>query len=211
MVFTSGLKQRKKKKMSKFVQCIRCGASVVPRAIDKIDYIYKDNDLIICNDRCKECGEKYFYIEKSRTLYEIIFPHIDYGFCKPLKTINNIYTSYIPIPSLIDEYKEKILSIKTSKDVVIGFDGWEDIVINKELAGGWYMTYNSPPVLDVAVINCKNHCFGDPKVFMAYFPTPLLKDKVEIIDGRDVEFFSGMRNVMLDEKRTFYIGIKEEI
>lgn len=197
--------------MSKIVQCLRCGASVTPRIVNRIDYIYEDNELMICNDKCKKCGEKYFYIEKSKTLYEIFFPYFNYGFCKPLKTIENIYTSYIPIPSLVDEYKEKILSIKKKNDVVIGFDGWEDIVIDKRLAGGWYMTYNSPPVLDIAVINCTNYCFGLPKVFMAYFPTPLLKDKVEILDNRDAEFFKGMRNIMLDEKRTFYIGIKERI
>ena len=195
--------------MSKMVQCLRCGASIVPINTNKINYIYSDNELIVCNDSCKECGERYFYMEKSRTLYETIFPYIDYGFCKPLKTIENIYTSYIPIPSLASEYKDRILSLKTKEDIVIGFDGWEDVVIDKRLSGGWYMTYNSPPVLDVAVINCSNCCFGNPKIFMSYFPTPLLNGRVKILDDRDADFFSGMRNIMLDEKRTFYLGIRE--
>ena len=110
---------------------------------------------------------------------------------------------------MVEDYKNKILSLKKKNDIVIGFDGWEDIVIDKSLAGGWYMTYNSPPVLDVAVINCSNRCFGVPNIFMSYFPSPLLNGKVKIIDDRDVCFFEKSRNVMLDEKRVFYIGIKE--
>jgi ribosomal protein S27AE len=195
--------------MSKSIQCLRCGTLICPRTIENIIYLYKDNKLTISNDRCPTCGERFFYVEKSRTLYEIIFPYLDYGFCKHLKNLDNIYTSYMPIPSLVEDYKNKILSLKKKNDIVIGFDGWEDIVIDKSLAGGWYMTYNSPPVLDVAVINCSNRCFGVPNIFMSYFPSPLLNGKVKIIDDRDVYFFEKSRNVMLDEKRVFYIGIKE--
>jgi hypothetical protein len=189
--------------------CPCCNNYVAPRSFEKINYIYKDNELIVCSDKCKVCGERFFYIEKSNTLYETVFPNFDYGYSKPLKNIDRIYTSYIPVPRLVDEYKNKIMSMKTNRDVVIGFDGWEDIVIDKRLAGGWYMTYNSPPILDVAVINCKIHCFGVPNIFMSYFPTPILNGVVSIIDNRTVDFFENQRNVMLDEKRNFYIGIKE--
>lgn len=194
--------------MSILTQCPSCGNHVCPRTLNALDYLYKDNRIITSNGKCSKCGERYFYIEKSKTLYEIVFPFLDYGFCKPLKKLENIYTSYIPIPSLVEEYKEKILSIKKKNDIVIGFDGWEDIVIDKSFAGGWYMTYNSPPVLDVAIINCSNRCFGVPNIFMSYFPTPLLDGKVKIIDNRDVDFFGNHSGVMLDEKRTFYLGIK---
>lgn len=193
------------------VNCPVCGTSIVPRIIDRINYLYKDNELKTSNGNCGKCGSQFFYIEKSRTLYETVFPLENYGFCKPLKNIRNIYTSYIPIASLVDEYKDKILSLKTKDDIVIGFDGWEDIVVDKRLAGGWYMTYNSPPVLDVAIINCRTYCFGVPEVYMAYFPTPILDGTVKIIDDRTVDFFEEKRNVMLDEKRNFYIGIKESI
>lgn len=193
------------------VNCPVCGTSIVPRTIDRINYLYKDNELKTSSGSCWKCGSQFFYIEKSRTLYETVFPYENYGFCKPLKNIRNIYTSYIPIASLVDEYKDKILSLKTKDDIIIGFDGWEDIVIDKRLAGGWYMTYNSPPVLDVAIINCRTHCFGVPEVYMAYFPTPMLDGTVKIIDDRTVDFFEEKRNVMLDEKRNFYIGIKENI
>jgi hypothetical protein len=192
-------------------KCKTCGEAILPRVINKVNYLYKDNNLMVCHGRCPTCGERYSYIEKSATLYETVFPFKDYGFCKPTKSINNIYTSYVPVVSLVNEYKNKILSIKTKDDVVIGFQGWEDIVIDKKLAKGWYMTYNSPPILDVAVINCMTHCFGAPNVFMSYFPSPILEGKVSIIDNKTIDYFEEKRNVMLDEKRVFYIGIKENI
>jgi hypothetical protein len=190
-------------------RCPGCGSSIVPRALDRINYIYKDNILITCNGRCKNCGERFFYIEKSNTLYDIVFPKFDYGFCKQVRGVCNIYTSYIPILPLVEEYKNRILELKKNNDIVIGFDGWEDIVIDKKLAGGWYMTYNSPPILDIAILNCINKSFGRPNIIMSYFPSPMLNGSVSILDNKTVDFFESKRSVMLDEKRDFYIGIRE--
>ena len=178
--------------------------------MNHIEYLFSGNNLITSEGNCRRCGARFFYIEKTATLNETVFPDEDHGFCKRLKKIDKIYTSYMPVQNLVEEYKDKIVSAKTGDDVVIGFDGWEDIVLDKRLAGGWYMTYNSPPILDVAVINCSNHCFGNPEIIMSYFPTPILNGKVNILDGRGPEYFDSMRNVMLDEKRTFYLGIRTE-
>lgn len=195
--------------MNSFI-CKRCGSHVIASTLNYINHIYKDNTIVTSEGSCRVCGCHFFYIYKSHTLDEAVFPYEDYGFCKRLKNISKIYTSYIPIPELVDENREIIKSIRKKDDVVIGFDGWEDIVINKKLAGGWYMTYNSPPILDVAVINCSNYCFGDPEIIMSYFPTPILIGKVKMLNNRDLSFFDSKRNVMLDEKRSFYIGIKEK-
>lgn len=194
--------------MNAFI-CKSCGSQIVASTLNYVNHIYKDNLLATSEGSCRNCGCRFFYIYKSITLDEAVFPYEDYGFCKRLKSISKIYTSYIPIPEFIEDNKKLIKSIAKKNDIVIGFDGWEDIVIGKELAGGWYMTYNSPPILDVALINCSNYCFGDPEIIMSYFPTPILVNKVKMLDNRDLSFFESKRNVMLDEKRSFYIGIKE--
>lgn len=193
--------------MNSFV-CKRCGSKGEAKIMNHIEYLFKGNEMITSEGVCRRCGTRFFYIEKTDTLSETVFPDEDYGFCKRLKSINKIYTSYMPVLDFVQEYKDKILSTRTKNDVVIGFDGWEDIVIDKSLAGGWYMTYNSPPILDVAVINCSNYCFGDPEIVMSYFPTPILSGKVKILDNRTVEYFEKARTVMLDEKKTFYLGIR---
>lgn len=194
--------------MNSFI-CRRCGSHIEAKIFNNINYIYNDNRLRTSSGSCWKCGCKYFYIYKSNTLDEVVFQEEDYGFCKKLKNISRIYTSYIPIPEMMEENSNLIKSIVGKDDIVIGFDGWEDIVIDKDLAGGWYMTYNSPPILDVAVINCSNYCFGEPEIFMSYFPTPILDGKVKLINNRNVDFFESKRSVMLDEKRTFYIGIRD--
>lgn len=190
-------------------KCPSCGSSIVPRTLNRIKHIYDNNVLTVCNSKCISCGERFFYIEKSNTLYDIVFPGVDYGFCKQTRNVNNIYTSYIPILPLVSEYKDRILELKKENDIVIGFDGWEDIVIDKSLAGGWYMTYNSPPILDVAIINCINKSFGKPNIIMSYFPSPVLSGIASVLDNKTVDFFESKRSIMLDEKRDFYIGIRE--
>ena len=188
--------------------CKRCGVRNSVKNINKKPYIYKDNVIKTSSDRCYNCGCIYFYVGVSETLEEVLFPYEDHGYKKELKNVNKIYSSYIPVPGLINEYKECILKEKTSNDLVVGFDGWEDIVIDKELAGGWYMTYNSPPILDVALINCSTYCFGNPTIVMSYFPSPILYGNVKIFMDKTVEYFESMRSIMLKEKRNFYIGIR---
>lgn len=196
--------------MSKDYVCKTCGRREYFGPLKTIEHVYGDNLVDVFFGRCLFCGSRATFVGK-KNIEEVVFP--DFPIVNDIKKyeIGDIYVSYVPIYSFIEENKRIILENKKNDDIIIGFNGWEDYVLDKELAGSWYMTQNSPPILDVFVCQMKKMTFGTGKVIYSYFPSIAMNDmgmEYKIINGRGVDFFGKMRGMMLEQHREFYVGVK---
>ena len=195
----------------KRVICKKChrGNYIYPGETNKIKYLYNDNILVYKECRCPYCETRYYYFSHNN-VEDIIF--LDESVNKYINlNFKNLYVSYVPIPSLKDENRKIIESVKEKKDFTIGFDGWEDIVLDKKLAGEWYLTANPPPRLDLEVYTICTSMRHAPDVYYSYFPSPMLESvgiKPYIMDGRDIKFFDERKKELFSKNMDIYIGTR---
>lgn len=199
--------------MSNNCLCEVCKRMLYVDRAKTIKHVYKDNELGVFFGRCFVCNSRFGYFEKG-SINEFVFVDkiIPQILTMSGQKIRDIYISYTPVYSFLEENKRIILENKKNDDIVIGFDGWEDVVLNKDLAGSWFLTQNSPPMLDVYVYQLKRFVFSQGDVIYSYFPSPMVEEleiKYSILDDRDFEFFDRTRKLMIERYRKFYIGVKK--
>lgn len=198
-LFTSGL--RKKNKMI----CKNCKKSVLDGFIR---FEKEENGVILYSSRCLCCGCSFFVIEnRADGIRDIFYPQINRNVVKT--DSKRVFSSYIPSPIMIKENRELIEKEKVDGDIVVGFDGWEDVVIEKKLAYPWYMTKTSPPILDVVISDICFSCCAEDVVY-SFPPSVLCKVKYRLLGDRDKSFFSEMEKYIFSNEKTVYIGVKNE-
>lgn len=195
--------------MSNNYICKTCGRAGYIGPTKTIKHVYESNLVDVFFGDCLRCGGRVAFV-KSPLIEEFIFP--DFRIVEAQSAeVNNIYVSYVPIYSFLEENKSIILEKKKSDDIIIGFEGWEDYVLDRSISGGWYMTQNSPPMLDVAVNQIRSYMTGNRNILYSYFPSALVSGlslKYSLIDCRGVAFFEETKHLMIEQYRNFYIGVK---
>lgn len=188
-----------------------CGRRGYVARKSPVKYIFEDNKIGIYRGSCMTCKIPYICIEDVNAEFsEIVFPSANYfGETLCPFDFNRIIVSYIPVVSERDNNKREILSIRKDGDMVIGSDGWEDVVVDKSMLGSWNMTRNSPPIFDILINEMVRKSFGKKEILSSYFLSPvsyLLGYTYSLINGRTVDYFKNIR--VMKKFQNLYVGVE---
>lgn len=189
--------------------CRGCGRSNYFGRPNEINYVFDNNAIYAINGKCNYCMEPFFYESvKGKPLEQFLFLNQN-GVLFFKKKATKILCTYTPILKDSDRIKEFTL-LNKEEYISVGFNGYEDLVLNKEILGNWYMTLNTNPAYDIFVYSIYlGIC--QPDVILSYVPSPLLKmnniDYKYIFD-RDEGFYKEESKSIIDVYKELYVGIK---